>query len=1543
MLTLSVAELEVIEGMLKSKDNAELDRNCLCFMRDITNIHSYLDSRRAHHFVDMTNDSIKIVEEKNVAINKLRNETIMTILGEDNIYSESVEWEDPVGICKQSHKAYLDKLCGYFFSRVRDMISVNINQQRQMQKDSLYEEVVQHWNLCKAKCDVFVGRDVILEEIKDYILGGTDKVFIIHGESGIGKTSIMAKAASMINTWVGEEGMDVQTTVILRFCGTSPATSSIRQLIGGLCHQITYAVGKYRSQIPEDYKDLKKYFIELISNGESGGMIIIFLDALDQLSSDDDAFKMDWIPAKISNNVKIVISTLPKEGGILARLESKITDSRYHLEIGTLSPNNCSDIIHFWLTHAKRILSFAQWKGVKEAFYHCSTPLFTKLTFEEIVRWKSYTPINKDTLPLCVNACIHKLFDRIEEKHGQVLVAHSLAYITASRNGISEAELEDMISLDDKALNAIFLFWEPPIRRVPINLWLRVRHELASYLVERETDDTGVIFWYHRQFIEAAHARYLSDEEQSQYIHGVMADYYLGTWSKMKKKPFKYEQVLMERMHITDPNGAAVRYVPEQPLIYSTFNTEERFNLRALRQVPYHLAQAGQYERLNREVFFNYNWIYTKLRATSIQQVLADYNITDDREVTLVADALRMAESALAMYPNVLGPEISGRLLPHASTYANIKSLIYDCDQAALMKCPFVPCWQTYTCPGGPLQYVCGAECSANSTIDVDTIQQSDDILLLTAKPFNSTKMQIWDVSQGEPKHSLELPAGSNVYPTLNGTFINLIKDNKYLQTFRLDSGELYGEVAFGHGNIGCIAVGNKYVAIAFREAPGPCILDIEARIMLHKMSFQSTTVVISDDDRYILCNSGQIITLHELPLLERKCVIQCKDIPTKIVFTKSNYKFYVMFRSKEVQCMDINPTNRKAKTTSLLQDIEMKDFVLSYMQNMLLVRAARCIYVYDTNKNKMMHRIVRMPPGVFLEQLSIYKEARFTKDDKFIVAARHTYMGVWFSETGEPVRLLQSVVSPIEKIFTSNIVNKAITLLEDNSIQVWNLDNVESDVQHCNELVKGRVKSIHATRDVSKVICSGTTNAEAKVFNTVTGHTQWNLVHSDKHGAHIRNVLISPLGKYAITRTHNSDIPQAEKSWQELYEEKLWDMTTGDLVLTITRGQHIALDPEDRRIVFFKCINYSFYDWLMTKYIAIIFDCESQTTYKEIIPAGHMVGKPVITYGGRYLAFIIQTCHRKFDSSINEQSRSYNIVLCLYSFNNQWRNIKTMSLQHIWSGFGNDDSFLDVKNINDDCLLICYGKDMPYYVINTEGVLNRSSSIVKGAMVYNIKQDHLIKRYDNFLAPSSNIDTLVVSGTTAIILDDRHDLFDVVTETPPAKLVHLETLAAKGTVQFLLDGRYLVMIAKNHREILLVRKERKDVIGKCFIHGIGTVLVVGEDDRTVLVGCTDGRVMMFTVVIESCDPMFEIISHLPSRSPIKHVSINVPGQSNDTLDKDVKHIVNSNHELRQLSAKTRHNHEEVQRKVPSFRTIGQAVLAAQMYNKSQSRACSIQ
>ena len=97
---------------------------------------------------------------------------------------------------------------------------------------------------------------------------------------------------------------------------------------------------------------------------------------------------------------------------------------------------------------------------------------------ESISKLLSDNPINEQLI-------IQRLFSRISKYHGQILVGTVFGLITRSKQGLSNAELEDIVSCDDLCLDAIFQYWTPPVRMLPSVLWRRIHFEIKEYLVER--------------------------------------------------------------------------------------------------------------------------------------------------------------------------------------------------------------------------------------------------------------------------------------------------------------------------------------------------------------------------------------------------------------------------------------------------------------------------------------------------------------------------------------------------------------------------------------------------------------------------------------------------------------------------------------------------------------------------------------------------------------------------------------------------------------------------------------------------------------------------------------------------------------------------------------------------------------------------------------------------------------------------------------------------------------------------------------------------
>lgn len=251
------------------------------------------------------------------------------------------------------------------------------------------------------------------------------------------------------------------------------------------------------------------------------------------------------------------------------------------IEVTALGEELAMNVIKMWMRTACRDLNNYQWRLVANAISKCSLPIFVKLVFAEICRWRSYTRPQETHLANTVMDSIMLLFERVEKQHGRILVFHALAYITASKSGLSESELEDLISLDDKVLDDVYQYHMPPVRRIPPLLWTRIRNDLPNYLSEREADGVNVMNWYHRQFRDTAKERYFKNMNMAIYFHSMIADYYLGIWGGGVPKPFKFTEIQRHRFGLADKEGSADRKVPIQPLVFSSKDgLSKRYNLR---------------------------------------------------------------------------------------------------------------------------------------------------------------------------------------------------------------------------------------------------------------------------------------------------------------------------------------------------------------------------------------------------------------------------------------------------------------------------------------------------------------------------------------------------------------------------------------------------------------------------------------------------------------------------------------------------------------------------------------------------------------------------------------------------------------------------------------------------------------------------------------------------------------------------------------------------------------------------------------------------
>ena len=175
---------------------------------------------------------------------------------------------------------------------------------------------------------------------------------------------------------------------------------------------------------------------------------------------------------ELPSNIKMIFSTLPNHGGILLHLKNiiKIEDS-YFMEVKSLTKAIVVTILEDWLSKSQRSLSESQWQILHDVFTKSKLlPLYVKLIFDIIVKWSSfYVPNDEFKKCLNIDACIQYLFKILEKNHGKMLFSRTMIYMSSFKNGISESELEDVLSIDDEVLSEIFEYHVPPVSSICFN------------------------------------------------------------------------------------------------------------------------------------------------------------------------------------------------------------------------------------------------------------------------------------------------------------------------------------------------------------------------------------------------------------------------------------------------------------------------------------------------------------------------------------------------------------------------------------------------------------------------------------------------------------------------------------------------------------------------------------------------------------------------------------------------------------------------------------------------------------------------------------------------------------------------------------------------------------------------------------------------------------------------------------------------------------------------------------------------------------------
>ncbi|XP_046458040.1 NACHT and WD repeat domain-containing protein 2-like isoform X2 [Daphnia pulex] len=961
----------------------------------------------------------------------------------------------------------------------------------------------------------------------------------------------------------------IKPVLIMRYLGTTPDSSAITPMLISLCQQISYNYMIPFDAIPDDLVPLTAYFKQLLALATREQPLLVFLDSVDQIGGAQDANKMAWLPTRLPPFCKIVVSCVyepenPEISKDCQTLRRMIDEEDNFIHVLALGEELASQVIRHWMRNSHRDLTNYQWRVVSNAIARCSLPIFVKLVFAEICRWKSYSRAQETHLASNVMDSIMMLFERIEIQHGRILVFHALAYITASKSGLSETELEDLLSLDDRVLDDVYQYHMPPVRRIPPLLWTRIRNDLPNYLSEREADGVSVLNWYHRQFKEAAKERYFKNQNLAIYFHSSIAEYFMGTWGGGNPKPFKYTEIQRMRFNLAEKEGEADRKVPLQPLVFVGKDGKvSRYNLRKFGELPYHLVRARRLDDLFHNVLFHYQWLHAKLSSCPLQAVLSDFedtcnNLEDremSRELMLVADALRLGGAILTQYPDLLASQLIGRLLPEAGANLNVRRLLEQCDKEGINNCALMPTAHCLHTPGGPLKY----SLEGHQFAVFGVCLTSDARFVVSV----SNKFLIWDLSTSDLTRA--------VNPGIEGVFQGLIlsPDDRFAAAWTNNSQTIIlnlltseqivinnplqeDETVRGaclldthcvlYGQSQWVLLTMQGVAVEIRRERCPLS---QPQFQLLSMDFESHGkyhVVFwtgdLDDKRLVLqtINDGQRtspLELHSAMVMNRKrdILYTCADLNSANVS---------VFRLNKDQPTGNNRKGRNCndeesgqaggwcKGNILDGDDLLLQLSLSETENHVLGTTALGFCIWNAadfeNKTPSAKRIdLKLPTGVRNISVSLLQSNSIilSKNDEFAVAGVRKNLYVWKIPTGQLVKVLDAHFGRILAIvpYTIGPWNSVITSSIDRSVKVWNLNNVFEQV-HVIDRHELQIDSISLCQTTGVAVT--VTRGCVGVWHILTGKLMDKLAYNAL-GAIVTHALITQDGRHILAAESGS------------------------------------------------------------------------------------------------------------------------------------------------------------------------------------------------------------------------------------------------------------------------------------------------------------------------------------------------------------------------------------------------------------------------------------
>eukprot|EP00004_Rigifila_ramosa_P012170 TRINITY_DN261_c0_g1_i3.p1 TRINITY_DN261_c0_g1~~TRINITY_DN261_c0_g1_i3.p1 ORF type:complete len:1013 (-),score=273.37 TRINITY_DN261_c0_g1_i3:40-2928(-) len=424
----------------------------------------------------------------------------------------------------------------------------------------LVKERLENHAFAETRARVYVGGYDSFKRLDEYVDSFVKEPLVVLGESGSGKSSLMA------NWSIKYEEKHADQLMITHYIGATPSSSYHYSLLRRVMAEIkeyldlpdevptdmdelvpqfpiwfekVCPAGDFPAEPPEPPKkersdkaeEIDPEFVakeeacrqQYLSKHIKPRMVLV-LDAINQLENRDNAHDLTWLPKVFPRAVRVIISTLP--GRCLDVLQGRKWPT---WTVTGLKSGDKREIMDKYLQLYSKTLSEQQADAISENS-NTDNPLFLRTLLNELRIIGNFENLDIQIgqyLSADGPAGLYELvLTRWEEDYGGgQLVSDMMSLIWVSSQGVSEVELLSILKVNRHTLSPLLL-------------------AAQEVMVTRN----GLMGFFHDHLRHAVQHRYLQDEKVVAKYRRILADFFIASKPKdgqrrIEEVPFQLEKL----------------------------------------------------------------------------------------------------------------------------------------------------------------------------------------------------------------------------------------------------------------------------------------------------------------------------------------------------------------------------------------------------------------------------------------------------------------------------------------------------------------------------------------------------------------------------------------------------------------------------------------------------------------------------------------------------------------------------------------------------------------------------------------------------------------------------------------------------------------------------------------------------------------------------------------------------------------------------------------------------------------------------------------